>query len=193
MGALLTLATVAATLQVALLPPDQDSKGVPAEAVKAATQALQRSLPPPWLEAKLDEAALLSHLQAAGPACRQDLVCLCSVTPFEEGELALDLRVTSLAPLKGWSADLRLVLPCAGRVVDRRAAVVEASPAALARFVVDSAGQLLRGRDLGAIRWTGKAGLTVEPEVPARTQRPPEAPPRRPVLPSAPPSDTLRQ
>jgi len=157
-------AVLAAALQVALLPPDV--AGVPAEAVKAAAQSLQRSLPAPWAQRKLDEAALAEHLAAAGPACRPDLVCLCSVAPFEEGELALDLRLTSLAPagLRGWSADLRLVEPCAGRVLDRRSVVVEATPAAVAKFAAEAAGQLLRGRDLSSIRWSGKAGMVVVPD-----------------------------
>jgi hypothetical protein len=164
---------LAAALQVALLPAD--ATGVPAEAVKAGAQALQKALPAPWAELKLDQAALAEHLAAAGPACRTDLVCLCSVAPFEEGALALDLRVTPLAPLKGWSADLRLVEPCAGRVVDRRSLAVEATPAALARFAGEAAGQLLRGRDLPGIRWSGKAGMTVVPEPPP--QQPKKATP----------------
>jgi hypothetical protein len=162
------LASMAAALQVAVLPPE--ATGVPQEAVKAGALTLQRSLPPPWAQAKLDEAALAEHLAAAGPACRPDLVCLCSVAPFEDGALALDLRVTSLAPasLKGWSVDVRLVEPCAGKVVDRRSLVVEATPAALSRFVAEATGQLLRGRDLPGIRWSGKAGITVVPESPPK-------------------------
>jgi hypothetical protein len=174
--ALMAAGLLAAALRVALLPAE--TTGVPAEAVKAGAQALQRSLPAPWAEAKLDQAALAEHLAAAGPACRTDLVCLCSVAPFEEGALALDLRVSSLAPLKGWTADLRLVEPCAGKVVDRRSVAVEATPAALARFAAEAAGQLLRGRDLPGIRWTGKAGLTVVPE-PARP-----VPPKRSAAPA---------
>jgi len=167
---LLAAPLLAAALQVALLPAD--AAGVPAEAVKAGAQSLQRSLPAPWTEARLEQAALAEHLAAAGPACRTDLVCLCSVAPFEEGALALDLRLTSLAPLKGWSADLRLVEPCAGRVVDRRSLVVEATPAALARFTAEATVQLLRGRDLPGIRWSGKPGLTLEPEGKPAKKRP---------------------
>ena len=162
MAAGLLAAALQVGLRVALLPAE--STGLPAEAVKAGAQALQRSLPAPWAELKLDRAALAEHLASAGPACRTDLVCLCSVAPLEEGVLALDLRLTSLAPLKGWSVDLRLAEPCAGKVIDRRSLVVEATPAALARFVGEAAGQLLRGRDLPGIRWSGKAGMTVTPE-----------------------------
>jgi hypothetical protein len=168
MGALMAAALAAALQVVAVLPAD--AAGVPAEAVKAGVQAVQRSLPAPWAQQRLDEAALAEHLAAAGPACRPDLICLCSVTPFEEGALALDLRVTSLAPLKGWSVDLRLVEACAGAVVDRRSLVVEATAAALARFAAEATGQLLRGRDLTGIRWSGKAGLVVEPEAPAKAR-----------------------
>ncbi len=174
MGPALMAAALQVALQVALLPAEiPENNGVPAEAVKAGAQALQRSLPAPWAELKLEKAALEGRLAAAGPACRVDLVCLCSVAPFEDGALALDLRVSSLAPLKGWSVDLRLAEPCAGKVVDRRSLVVEATPAALARFVSEAAGQLLRGRDLPGIRWSGKAGMTVSPELPQPKRVPP--------------------
>jgi hypothetical protein len=170
------LASLAAALQVALLPPE--TTGVPQEAVKAGAQALQRALPAPWAQAKLDEAALGEHLAAAGPACRPDLICLCSVAPFEDGALALDLRVSSLSPggLKGWTVDVRLVEPCAGKVVDRRSLVVEATPAALSRFVGEATAQLLRGRDLPGIRWSGKPGMTVVEEAPSMPAKdPPKA------------------
>ena len=102
MGPALMAAALQVALQVALLPAEiPENNGVPAEAVKAGAQALQRSLPAPWAELKLEKAALEGRLAAAGPACRVDLVCLCSVAPFEDGALALDLRVSSLAPLKG--------------------------------------------------------------------------------------------
>ena len=164
-----TLLALAAAFQITLLPPH--APGVPPEVVKAAAQALQRSLPAPWGEARLDAAAFAEHLAAAGPACRFDLTCLCSVAPFDEGALALDLRLSTLSPnlrFKGQSADLRLVEPCSGRVLDRRAAALEAGPAAAARFISEAAVALLRGRDLPAIRWPGKAGVTAPGEPPVR-------------------------
>jgi hypothetical protein len=174
MGPLLALA---AALPIALLPAE--SSGVPAQGVKAATESLQRSLPAPWRAAPLDLAALEQHLAAAGPACRDDLLCLCSVVPLEEGALALDLRLSNLAPLGGWAVDLRLVVPCSGAVLDRRAAAVEPSAAALARFTAEAVALLLRGRDLGEIRWSGGAALPALQNVgAARTPQPTEAQPR---------------
>ena len=92
----------------------------------------------------------------------------------------MDLRLSPLAPHQGLAADLRLVEPCSGRVLDRRAAALESGPAAAARFAGEAAAELLRGRDLSGIRWSGKAGMTVLPEAPP-ARPPPAAPAPEPV------------
>ena len=154
------LVTLLAALPIALLPVEPG--GVPAEAVRAAELALRKSLPPPFEAAALDAATLAEHLAASGPACRSDLLCLCSVAPFEEKAGALDLRLEQLPELKAWSADLRLVIPCLDLVVNRRAEALPQSPAALTRWIGETVVALLRGRDLGEVRWSAKGGVSAK-------------------------------
>jgi len=134
-----------AAIPIAILPAT--SSEVPAEAVRQAEVALRSAMPKPFEPAGLDLAVLATHLAAAGPACRADLECICTVGPFERGTRMLDLDVQKLSA-RAWSADLRLLAPCEGELIDRKAAVVEASAAGLARFAADGAVALLRGRDL---------------------------------------------
>lgn len=122
------------------------TRDLPAEAARAADEAAARALPAPFEAAKLDLRVFHEHLAAAGEGCRADLPCLCAAAPFEPRTPALDVDVTRLSP-RAWAVDVRLLAPCENEVIDRRAAVVEAGPAALTRFVEEAVRALLRGRD----------------------------------------------
>jgi hypothetical protein len=143
------LALLAAAVPVMLLPAT--GRDVPAEALRAGQEALQRALPPPFEAAKLDLPVFEEHLAAAGTGCRADPACVCASAPLEAGARALDLDLVRLSA-RAWAADLRLIAPCENEVIDRRAAVVDASQAALTRFVAGAAVALLRGRDRAAPR-----------------------------------------
>ena len=134
---------------VAILPLQPG--GVPPEAAKAAEEALARGLPEPFVLAPLDPGALREHLLSAGPGCRNDLLCLCGLVPFAPGAQALDLELARVG--QGYSADLALVAPCEGLVLDRRAALVGPTAAALVRFVAQAEVEMLRGRDLAPLRY----------------------------------------
>jgi hypothetical protein len=140
-----------AAVPIALLPAT--AREVPAEAVLQAEAAVRKSLPRPFEAAPLDLATLHEHLAAAGPACRADPRCVCAAAPFEAGTRAIELDVQWLSP-QAWAGDLRLVAPCEGLLLDRKAAAVEASAAALARFVAEATGAILRGRDLGPLKYS---------------------------------------
>ena len=142
-----------ATLPIVVLPIE--ARDLPADTARQVLLVAERSLPAPYASTPFDRAVLDEHLAAAGPACRSDLVCLCSVAVLATGTLALDVRVSSLSPLRGLSADVQLVRPCEDEVVDRRAAIVEAGWGRLDAFIAEAAGALLRGRDLGAVRYSG--------------------------------------
>jgi hypothetical protein len=154
-AALLALALAAGPVPVAVLPVNAPE--LPREAA-AAADALGRALPPPFAALGLDGAAIREHLAAAGPACRRDPACLCAAAGLAPGQLALDLDLAPVgAPASAWAADLRLLAPCEGRLVDRRAEMVAASGGALQRFLEESAAALLRGRDLARVPTPGLA------------------------------------
>ncbi|MGZ6143931.1 MAG: hypothetical protein ACXWLM_11375 [Myxococcales bacterium] len=141
-----------AAIPIAVLPAT--SREVPAEAVRQAEGALRSAMPPPYEPAKFP--MLEEHLAAAGPSCRADPQCVCSAVPLEAGAKALELEVERLSA-RAWAADLRLLAPCENELIDRKAAVIDAGAAALSRFAAEAAAALLRGRDLGPLRWSGAA------------------------------------
>ena len=85
--------------------------GAPPEALRAAQEALHRSLPPAFEAGKLDAAVFEEQLAASGAACRGDLPCVCTAAGFAPLTAAIDVAVERLSP-KAWAVDLRLVAPC---------------------------------------------------------------------------------
>jgi hypothetical protein len=73
--------------------------------------------------------------------------------PLAKGALAFDLELSRPDASGPWAADLRLLSPCEGQVLARRAELVEPSAAALSRWVNEAAQALLRGRDLKKLRY----------------------------------------
>ena len=145
----LSAALLAAALPVALLPPD--ARELPAEATRAAVESMTRALPAPFAPAPLDALLVRTHLDAAGPACRHDGVCLCSAVPLTPGALALDLTLAKNEHGL-WSVDLSLLSPCEGKVLARRAELIEANKEALSQWIAKATEALLKGRDLGPLR-----------------------------------------
>jgi len=164
---MLALLGLLAAMPIAILPASASE--VPAAAVSEAQAALGRALPAPFEAARLDLRMLQEHLAAAGPGCRVAPACVCAAAPFEAGVRALDLEVSKLSE-RAWAADLKLVAPCEDQILDRRASVVEAGAAALARFVSEAAEQMLRGRDLGPLRYAAAPTPAPEPRAVALSE-----------------------
>jgi len=176
-------ALLAAALYVTVLPPH--AREVPAEAVRAAVQAMTTSLPPPFAPRQIDAALFAEHLAAAGPACRVDPVCVCSVAALEAGTRALDLDLSPALSGAAWAADLKFFAPCDNALLDRRALLVEPNAEALASFLTGAATEMLRGRDLSRPRYAavGPAAPAPPRAEPVRTMVSPKTPPPPKVQP----------
>jgi hypothetical protein len=149
MGALVvSLLLATAATPVALLPPDLAEPLH--DSARATADALAAALPPPFQPLDLDARAVREHLAAAGPACRAEHACLCAAAGLVSGQLALDLGLAPAGP-GAWAVDLRVLAPCDGRLVDRRAEIIPAGIAGLRRFLDEVVPALLRGRDLPEI------------------------------------------
>jgi hypothetical protein len=145
MSAILALLIAAGPKPVAVLPVDAPE--LPHESARAAEDALAAGLPPPFHPMDLDARAVREHLAAVGPACRADPACLCVVAGLSTGQLALDLAITPAGP-GAWAVDLRVLAPCDGQRLDRRAEIVPTGIPSLQRFLEAALPALLRGRDL---------------------------------------------
>jgi len=145
-GALIaSLLLATAATPVALLPPDLAEPLH--DAARTTAEALASALPPPFQPLDLDARAVREHLTAAGPACRAEQRCLCAATGLMRGQLALDLAVAPAGP-GAWAVDLRVLAPCDGGLIDRRAELIPAGIAGLRRFLDEVVPAILRGRDL---------------------------------------------
>lgn len=144
MPALLSLLLGASPVAVAVLPVEAPE--LPPEASRSAAEALVRALPAPFAPMALDGATVREHLAAAGPACRTDLACLCRAAGLAPDQLALDLSIVPEGQGHFWATDLRLLAPCGGGIVDRRAEMLPAG--ALRAFLESAVAEMLRGRDL---------------------------------------------
>ena len=144
----ISLLLAAAPTPVALLPVDAAEPLH--DSARPAADALAAALPPPFKPMDLDARAVREHLAAAGPACRAEHTCLCVAAGLASGQLALDL---SLAPAGqgAWAVDVRVLAPCDGRLVGRRAEIIPAGIAGLRRLLDEVVPALLRGRDLPEI------------------------------------------
>jgi hypothetical protein len=145
MSAILALLIAASPKPVAILPVDAPE--LPHDSARAAADALAAGLPAPFRPMDLDARTVHEHLAAAGPACRADPACLCAAAGLSSDQIALDLTVTP-AGAGAWAVDLRVLAPCDGRRLDRRAEIVPAGIPGLQRFLEAALPALLRGRDL---------------------------------------------
>jgi hypothetical protein len=174
MSAILAMLLAAGPRPVAILPADAPE--LPHEAARGAADSLASALPPPFRPLELDARAVREHL-AAGPSCRADPACLCAAAELSEGQLALDLAVT---PSGGaWAVDLRLLAPCDGQRLGRRAEIVPAGIPGLQRFLEATVPALLRGRDLPRVpRVEAPADSAAEPALPVAPAQTPSSPTR---------------